>query len=95
MSCWLLIAWTTCAEDQPDLSVPLCRVSGYADPVRETGPDFAFGEVPSRVVGDPGKHVGNVELRIDPIELGAFDQRVRRRRAPAAAGVSAFEPANR
>jgi transposase len=43
-----------------------------------------------RVIGDAGEHVGNVELRVEAIELGGFNQRVHRRGAPAA-GVGAGE----
>lgn len=44
--------------------------------------------MPGRVIGDAGEHVGNVELRVEAIELGALDQRVHGRGAPAA-GVGA------
>jgi hypothetical protein len=32
------------------------------------------------MIGDAGEHVGNVELRIEAVELGAFDQAVHERR---------------
>jgi hypothetical protein len=32
--------------------------------------------MPGWVVGDAGEQVGNVELRVAAVELGAFDQRV-------------------
>jgi hypothetical protein len=43
-----------------------------------------------RMVGDAGEHVGNVELRIEAVELGAFDHRIYRRGA-ASPGVGAGE----
>ena len=44
--------------------------------------------MPGRVIGDAGEHIGDVELWIETVELGAFDQRVHRRGA-ASAGVGA------
>jgi hypothetical protein len=49
-------------------------------------PGQEFGNTPRRVVGDAGKYVGKVVLRVESVELGAFDQRVDRRGA-AAAGI--------
>jgi hypothetical protein len=42
------------------------------------------------VVGDAGNNVGDVELRIEAVELGGFDQRVHGGSAPAA-GIGAGE----
>jgi hypothetical protein len=38
------------------------------------------------MIGDAGEHVGEVVLRVETVELGAFDQRVDRGGA-AAAGI--------
>jgi hypothetical protein len=32
-----------------------------------------FGNAPSGVVGDSSEHVGEVMLRVEAVELGAFD----------------------
>ena len=53
-------------------------------------PGEQIGDMPGRVIGDAGEHVGNVELWIDAVELGAFDQRVHRSGAPAT-GIGAGE----
>ena len=42
----------------------------------------------SGMIGDAGEHVGEVMLRIETVELGAFDQRIDRGGA-AAAGIGA------
>jgi hypothetical protein len=42
------------------------------------------------VIGDTRQHVGEVALRVELVEVGAFDQRVHRRGA-ATAGVGAGE----
>ena len=41
-------------------------------------PGQEFGNSPGRVVRDADEHVGEVVLRIETVELGAFDQRVDR-----------------
>src|SRR5712691_9512214 len=46
--------------------------------------------MPGWVVGDAGEQVGDVELRVEGVELGAFDQRVHCGGAPAA-GIGAGE----
>jgi hypothetical protein len=51
-------------------------------------PGQEFGNTPGGVVGDTGEHVGEVVLRVETVELGAFDQRVDRSGA-AAAGIGA------
>jgi hypothetical protein len=51
-------------------------------------PGQEFGNSPGRVVRDADEHVGEVVLRIETVELGAFDQRVDRGGA-AAAGIRA------
>ena len=40
------------------------------------------------MVGNAGEHVGEIMLRVEAVELGAFDQRIDRRGA-AAAGIGA------
>jgi hypothetical protein len=55
-------------------------------------PGQEFGNARRQVVSDAGEHVGEVVLRIETVELGAFDQRIDRGGA-AVAGTS--EPANR
>lgn len=42
------------------------------------------------MVGDACEHVGEIVLRVDAVELGAFDQRVHRC-GPSAAGIGAGE----
>jgi hypothetical protein len=51
-------------------------------------PGQEFGNVPRSVVSNAGEHVGEVVLRIETVELGAFDQRIDRGGA-AAAGIGA------
>jgi len=51
-------------------------------------PGQEFGNAPRRVVRDADEHVGEVVLRIETVELGAFDQRGDRGGA-AAAGIRA------
>jgi hypothetical protein len=46
--------------------------------------------VPCWMIGDAGEQVGDVELRVEAVELGAFDQRVHRGGA-ASTGVGAGE----
>ena len=46
--------------------------------------------MPRWVVGNAGEDIGEIMLRVDAVELGAFDQRVHRR-GSAAAGVGAGE----
>ena len=41
-----------------------------------------------RLAGDGGEHVGEIMLRVETVELGAFDQRIDRGGA-AAAGIGA------
>jgi len=40
------------------------------------------------MVGDAGEHIGDIMLRVESVELGAFDQRIDRGGA-AAAGIGA------
>lgn len=47
-------------------------------------PGEQFVDVTGWMVGDAGQHVGDIELRIEAIELGALDQRVHRGGAVAA-----------
>jgi hypothetical protein len=37
-------------------------------------PGQEFGNAPGGMVGNAGEHVGEVELRIETVELGALDQ---------------------
>ena len=53
-------------------------------------PGQQFGDLPGRVIGDAGEHVGKIVLRVEAVEFGAFDQRVERSGA-AAAGIGAGE----
>ena len=46
--------------------------------------------MPGRVVGDAGEHVGEIVLRVGPVELGGLDQGVDRGGA-AAPGIGASE----
>jgi hypothetical protein len=46
--------------------------------------------VSCRMIGDAGEHVGNVVLRVESVELGAFNQGIDRRGA-ASAGIGASE----
>ena len=47
-------------------------------------PGQEFGNAPRRVVSNAGEHVSEVVLRIETVELSAFDQRVDRGGAAAA-----------
>jgi hypothetical protein len=47
-------------------------------------PGQEFGNAPRRVVSDADEQVGEVVLRIEAVELGAFDQRINRGGAAAA-----------
>jgi hypothetical protein len=49
-------------------------------------PGQEFGKTPGGVIGNAGEPIGEEVLRVEPVELGAFDQRVDRRGA-AAAGI--------
>jgi hypothetical protein len=41
------------------------------------------------VIGDAGKQIGDIVLRVETVELGALDQRIDRRgAAPAGIGAS-------
>jgi hypothetical protein len=51
-------------------------------------PGQEFGNARRQVVSNAGEHVGEVVLRIETVELGAFDQRIDRGGA-AAAGIGA------
>ncbi len=53
-------------------------------------PREEFGNAPRRVVSEAGEHVGEVGLRVETIELGAFDQRIDCG-GTAAAGIGAGE----
>jgi hypothetical protein len=53
-------------------------------------PGEEIGDLPGRVIGDAGEQIGQVELRVEAVELGALDQGIERRGAPAA-GVGAGE----
>src|SRR5205823_13290948 len=44
-------------------------------------PREQIGNAPSGVIGDARQHVGEVVLRIETVEFGAFDQGVHRRGA--------------
>ena len=39
-------------------------------------PRQQVGDLPSGMVGDTGENVGEVELRVEAVKLGGFDQRV-------------------
>jgi hypothetical protein len=39
-------------------------------------PRQQFGDLSGGVVGDTGENVGEVELRVEAVELGGIDQRV-------------------
>jgi hypothetical protein len=39
-------------------------------------PGQEFGDAPRRMVGNAGEHDGEIVLRVEAVELGAFDQRV-------------------
>src|SRR5204863_9562950 len=51
-------------------------------------PGQEFGDPAGWVVSDAGEHVGEIMLRVETVELGAFDQRIDRGGA-AAAGIGA------
>ncbi len=53
-------------------------------------PGKKFGDAPRRVIRNAGEHVGEVVLRVNAVELCAFDQRVHSGGA-AAAGIGAGE----
>src|SRR5712692_6911138 len=53
-------------------------------------PGKKIGDMPGWMVGDAGEQVGEIELRIEAVELGAFDQRVHRSGA-SATGIGAGE----
>jgi hypothetical protein len=41
-------------------------------------PGQEFGDAPRRVVGNADEHLGEIVLRVEAVELGAFDQRIER-----------------
>ena len=51
-------------------------------------PGQEFGNAPRWMIGDAGEQIGEIVLRVEAVELGAFDQRVDRGGA-AAAGIGA------
>src|SRR5215207_9980389 len=53
-------------------------------------PGKKIGDMPGRVIGDAGEQVGEIKLRVEVVEFGAFDQRVHRSSA-SATGIGAGE----
>ena len=53
-------------------------------------PGQEVGDLPGRVIGDAGEHIGEVVLRVEAVEFGALDQRVERGGA-ATTGIGAGE----